>query len=140
MACCLEVLKEGNAVNPEFAAAELPHAFLLAVARAGTAIVAVTAIKRPRPHYAYNIAKKSGFSFSPDLPELGYVAVREGHQGHDLGGRLMREILMEFGREPMFATTSHPAMMKHLKRSGFARFGKGWPAKDGKELTLWLQK
>jgi GNAT superfamily N-acetyltransferase len=137
---CLDVLDEGKAVDIEFAAAELPHALHVAVARVETTIVAVTAIKRARPHYASGISKKSGFEFRSDLPELGYAAVSKDHQGHDLGGRLVREILAQFGSSPLFATTSHPAMMKHLTRAGFARFGNSWPSKDGKELTLWLRK
>lgn len=140
LATCLQVLKEGDAVDLEYASAELPRALRVAVVRAKSEIVGVIAIKRPRPHYATGIAGKSTFTFASDMPELGYAAVRKTYQGRNFGGRLVQEILANYGKKPLFATTAHPAMKKHLARAGFGSYGKAWRSRDGSELTLWLLK
>ena len=79
LTACLELLRVGAAVDLEFAAAELPRALRVAVVRAGATIVAVAAIKRPRPQYAIGVAKKSGFAFSSEVPEL--VSADGSHPG-----------------------------------------------------------
>jgi GNAT superfamily N-acetyltransferase len=108
LAACLQVLKEGDAVDLEFAAAELPRALRVVVVRAESVVIGVAAIKRPRPNYAAGIAKKSTFAFASDMPELGYAAVRKAYQGHNLGGRLVQEILASYGKKPLFATDRAP--------------------------------
>jgi hypothetical protein len=72
---CAEIILAGEAVDPEWARAQLPLAISIAVARLAGEIVGVGAIKQVRPGYAASIARRSEFAFSTDTPELGYVAV-----------------------------------------------------------------
>src|SRR5258708_27907274 len=75
LVACIAIIKRGNAVNPRSVEAELPRASVVAVARKGPQIVGAGAIKRIRRAYASRIADRSGVSFDPETPELGYVAV-----------------------------------------------------------------
>jgi hypothetical protein len=112
---CLEIIRGGNAVNPESAAQELPISQRLAVARLGNQIVGIGAIKRGRADYAARIAGRSGVQFEPETPELGYVAVADEHRGAGLSGQIVNQLLRE---GPLFATTSNPRMKSTLNRGG----------------------
>ena len=81
IASCVTVVREGCAVDPESAEQELPRAVTVALVRAGSEIVGVGAIKRPRSNYAALIADAahSGFVFDTQMNELGYVAVLTVH-------------------------------------------------------------
>ena len=72
---CNAIVTSGGAVKVKFAVAELPRASKLAVVRLEIEIVALGAIKRIRDYYAADIAKKSGFDFDKNMPEVGYIAV-----------------------------------------------------------------
>ncbi len=136
-AACVAVIKEGDAVDPDSAEAELPHAKVLAVARKRDDIVGVGAIKRPRPQYAARIAARSGYSFDPNTPELGYVAVDPKHKKHGLSHRIVAELLSKH-EGPLFATTHHPRMKKTLEKPGFVQKGGEWKGRRG-QLSLWTR-
>ena len=111
---------------------------MVAVARRARQIVGVGAIKRIRPGYAFDKAYKSGVTFAPDTPELGYVAVDPAHQGNGLSHRIVSELLSKNGG-PLFATTSSDRMKRTLGKAGFAQKGrewKGWQA----PISLWIKE
>lgn len=58
---CIEIIKEGEAVNVASATDELPEATFVAVKRVDGLLVGVGAIKRQRHWYARSIAKKVVF-------------------------------------------------------------------------------
>jgi len=132
---CLEIIKEGDAVDPASAARELPAAQRIVIARCGEEIVAVGVVKRKRARYAASVAKKSNFQFAAGTPELGYVAVASNHQGARLSGRIVAGLV---GAGDLFATTSNPRMKKTLTRAGFMQKGQEWKGRKG-QLSLWLR-
>ncbi len=137
LAACIKVITEGDAVDPESAAAELPLALRVAVARSKQSVIGVAAIKRPRPAYASSVATKSRSTFPSDLPELGYVAVNATYQGYGVGRDLVGRLLASFITRPLFATTATPAMKRLLTKSGFHLHGSPWHGLKA-ELSLWV--
>lgn len=137
LAQCLQLLKNGGAVNVETAAQELPVAPLVAIHRDGGSVVAVGAIKVKRPHYARGVAKKSGFKFDDQCHEIGYVAVAETHGNRGLSKAITAKLLAEFTQRPVFATTSNKRMKSSLTRAGFSQRGTEWDGKNPK-LSLWM--
>jgi hypothetical protein len=134
---CLSIILEGNAVDPESAAEELPRSIAMAVKRVAGAIVGVGAIKRIRPHYASIIASKSGFPFDPNLHELGYVAVTQKSRNLGFSNEITAKLLSTFKYRPLFATTPHEGMKRALSKAGFVRYGNEWQGNHG-NLTLWI--
>jgi len=135
LAGCIAMIKSGDAVDPDSAAAELPRAIMVAVARWGDVLVGVGAIKRARTAYAARIADRSGAAFKPDTPELGYVAVHGSHQGRKLSHRLVAALISEHDRS-LFATTDSEYMKKTLAKAGFVQKGQEWKGKRSR-LSLW---
>ncbi len=120
LAVCARIIREGDAVDPESAVAELPQSSAVAVARTSGDIVAVGAIKRIRPDYASRIALRGKADFSPGTPELGYVAVDKKHRGKHLSSRIVAELL-KMNHGPLFATTDDERMKRTLANAGFER-------------------
>lgn len=137
LAQCLQLLETGGAVNIESATQELPMAPLVAVYRDRGTIVALGAIKRKRPTYAAGVAKKSGFRFSEQCHEIGYVAVAETHGNRGLSKAITSKLLAAFPERPVFATTSNKRMKCSLTHAGFNQHGKEWNGKSLK-LSLWI--
>jgi hypothetical protein len=136
IADCIDVIKTGEAVDLVSAKRELPLASVLAVVRAGTAIVGVGAIKRRRGTYAAKIARVSGVSFPPETLELGYVAVLPDHRGHKLSGKIVDALLSPYkGR--LFATTYNNRMKSVLKNAGFINKGKEWLGRKKQMVSFW---
>ncbi|HET9415191.1 MAG TPA: hypothetical protein VFO74_13845 [Pseudolabrys sp.] len=133
------LLAEGAAVDTESAAAELPLAASVALARDGPDLVGLGAIKRKRPQYAASLTRKSGFQIGHDWHELGYMVVRKSHQGQGLSLLIARKLLSSFSRSTLFATTSHPNMKRTLARVGFVEQGREWPGQSGGILSLWIR-
>jgi hypothetical protein len=135
LATCVEIVKDGGAVA--ITLEKLQNARMLAVASKAGTIVGVGAIKRDRPDRAADIARRSGFSFPKETPELGYVAVALQHRRQGLSYQLVGALLKAMpGR--LFATTDDHHMMKTLSGAGFARYGSEWPGHRG-QLSLWLK-
>jgi GNAT superfamily N-acetyltransferase len=134
---CLAVITSGEAVDPEFAEAELPLAKALAIARVGKMVVGAGAVKRERIPYASSVAERSGFEFRRDTPELGYVAVDKRHRGQGLSHRLVEKLLTK-QQGSMFATTDNAKMKASLLASGFSQKGHGWMGHRGM-LSLWIK-
>jgi len=132
---CFAIVKEGNAVSVASMKRDLPRATVLVIARAMSGIVGVGVIKPVRKQYAAGIAKKSGFGFPVETPELGYVAVHPNHRKRGLSHRITEALL---SREPkrVFATTDDAGMKKTLLQAGFSQKGKEWPGKRGM-LSYW---
>jgi hypothetical protein len=124
-------------VDPDSAAAELPRAVAVAVARRGDEIVGVGAIKRVRTDYAARRADLSGAPFNPDTPELGYVAVDGNHRSKGLSGRIVAALLSKHNG-PLFATTDNQYMKSTLTTAGFVQKGCEWKGGRG-TLSLWLK-
>ena len=138
---CLVVLKEGDAVDVKTAERELPRAVTVAVARVGEDVVGMGAIKRQRPLYAKRIAgtKCSGFSFDPNMHELGYVAVLKANRGGQ-SGPIVDSLLKTF-KGSLWATTFHDRMKSTLKHRGFVQRGKEWPSENGEhQVSLWIKE
>lgn len=134
---CVAIIRSGEAVDPEAAAAELPLASALAVARRGSVIVGVGAIKRVRIRYASRVAKESGFTFDPKTPELGYVAVDENHRRQGLSHRILEALVAKHGGK-LFVTTDSEGMKKTLAAGGFEQQGREWEGNRG-QLSLWIK-
>jgi hypothetical protein len=133
---CVEVIKMGDAVDSTYAERELPLASVLAVVKAGTAIVGVGAIKRERRPYALKIARCSGVSFPPGTLELGYVAVLPDHRGYKLSSRIVEALLSQYkGR--LFATTYSARMKSVLKKAGFINKREEWPGRKKQMVSFW---
>ncbi|MBI5818679.1 MAG: GNAT family N-acetyltransferase [Verrucomicrobia bacterium] len=134
---CLEVIKEGGAVDPKAVTDELPQAIFVALKHAGGRVVGVGAIKRLRPLYAKGIAQKCGFEFDENLHELGYVSVRKTHRNQGIARALLLNLLDVCKTRPLFATTSNEAMKKLLSELGFQQHGKEWRGNNSM-LSLWI--
>jgi len=134
---CIDIIKRGEAVDPDFAEAELPLAKVLVVARKGDEIVGVGVIKRIRRGYASRIVDRSGVSFDLDIPELGYVAVDEKHQNRGISHRIVAELMSKHEGQ-LFATTFDPYMKITLTKAGFTQVGREWPGRKG-QLSLWIK-
>jgi GNAT superfamily N-acetyltransferase len=135
---CIAVIKQGEAVDWQSAKRELPLATAVVIARKGSQIVGVGAIKRERRQYAADVSKKSGFKFPLETPELGYVAVEPEHQGRGLSLRITK-LLLSGQKGPLFATTYNEWMMKTLEKVGFVRKGKEWRGRK-RMLSLWYKE
>jgi hypothetical protein len=135
---CIAIIKQGEAVDWQSAKRELPLAMAVVIARKGSEIVGVGAIKRERRQYAADVSKKSGFKFPPETPELGYVAVEPGHQGRGLSLRITR-LVLSGQKTALFATTYNEWMMKTLAKAGFVRKGKEWKGRKHM-LSLWYKE
>lgn len=134
---CVSIITRGTAVDPESATTELPKARLVAIVREGAHIVGVGAIKRPRPQYASNVAKKSNFTFDRNTLELGYIAVEEAHRGHHLADSIVETLLYNY-QGALFATTSNERMKRALKKAGFEQNGDEWKGRRN-TLSLWIR-
>lgn len=137
---CISLVQKGGALeNPEWAADQLPRAIIIAIKRDGSEIVGVGAIKRRRPKYAGDKARKSGFEFDSNAHELGYVVVKESHRRKGISQQITAKLLSAFQTRPLFATTSNSKMKPTLEKAGFVQRGKEWPGKNGKgKLSLWV--
>jgi hypothetical protein len=99
---CIALIKGGGAVDPGSAERELPRTTSVVTARQDGRIVGVGAIKRVRREYALDKTNKSGVTFPPETPELGYVAVDSGHQGKGLSYRIVAELIATHGGPKSF--------------------------------------
>ena len=141
LGACIAIIQCGDAVDPESADEELGRSEVMAIARKGANIVGVGAIKRLRTGYASTIAssRKSGWSFDPKTPELGYVAIDAQHRKRGLSHRIVAELLSKHqGR--LFATTSNEGMKKTLAGAGFVRKGREWRGQKHNQLSLWIKE
>jgi hypothetical protein len=93
------------------------------------------AIKKPRPAYTSSLARKSGATFDLTMPELGYIAVHDGHRGKGLLERLTKA--RRPPRRSLFATTDNDRMKRVLRRHSFERRGRQWQGNRGM-LSLWI--
>jgi ribosomal protein S18 acetylase RimI-like enzyme len=105
---CVEILKEGAAVNITTARKVLSDAKRIALARQGKQIIGLAVIKPFRSAYVAKLAKQSSANIEPGTSELGYVAIREICRGDGLGKKLVQELLSDMP-EPLFSTTASPA-------------------------------
>jgi len=133
---CVEIVRDGGAVA--ISLEKLQKARMLAFARKSGVIVGVGSIKRDRPDRAADIAHKSGFSFSKETPELGYVAIAPQHRRRGLSHKIV-DALVNAMPGSLFATTDDEHMMKTLSGAGFVRRGHEWPGHRG-QLSLWLKE
>jgi len=132
---CVSIIRAGAAVDVD--AAKLRRATTLVVAKRGDEIIGVGSVKRVRPDYALGIAADSGFSFAPETPELGYVAVDAAHRGNKLSRRIVGELLRD-QNGALFATTDCDRMKRTLSAAGFVQQGREWKGNRG-QLSLWLK-
>jgi GNAT superfamily N-acetyltransferase len=126
---CIAIIKQGKAVDWESALRELPVANIVILARKGTEIVGIGAIKRKRLQYAARVARDAQYAFPPDTLELGYVAVDTAHRRQGLSHRITNALLSKYdGR--LFATTYDKRMKRTLKTAGFVKKGKRWKGQE----------
>lgn len=134
---CIAIVIDGDAVDPESAAIELPVATVLAVAYKGREVVGVGAIKRLRIQYAKLVSDNSHFPLPSDMQELGYVAVCVEHRRQGLSHRIVAQLLLTHVGG-LFATTPDPFMRRTLAGAGFERKGDEWHGRRG-TLSLWVR-
>ncbi|HUO00392.1 MAG TPA: GNAT family N-acetyltransferase [Bradyrhizobium sp.] len=132
---CAAIIEAGGAVRRGSIAEEIEAARLISLARLNGKIVGVGAIKRIRKPYAEKIAFRSGVSFSPETPELGYVAIDPEHQGEGLSHRLAEELVAKHS-ESLFATTSSQRMIATLTGAELKQKGHQWPGQNA-QLSFW---
>lgn len=139
LAACIGVIKRGAAVDGASVTRELPRARLIAVARAGAEITGVGVIKRIRIAYASGVSgsRKSAFTFDPNIPEIGCIAVAESHRNRGLSRRIVETLLPHEDR--FFATTSNEHMKATLEKCGFVFKGCEWRGRTGNRLSLWIK-
>ena len=133
---CFAIIRGGDAVNSATMRSDLPRSSVLVLARKGSRIVGVGAIKPVRRRYTAKIATRSRVPFDSDTPELGYVAVDTPHPGHRVSHRIVDELLSKH-QGPLFATTSAEAMRRTLAKGGFVQKGSVWEGRTGR-LSLWI--
>ena len=114
-----------------------PLSVVVAVKWSGAEVVGVGVIKPPRPHTA-TVARQSGSELHPKMHELGYISVKEGHQGQGLSRDIV-EALHSAHEAPLYATTSNERMRRTLERCRFERQGNDWRGNDGSKLSLWVR-
>ena len=134
---CVALIVEGDSVDRAHVKEWFPRSIMVAVKRSGGDIIGVGAIKPPRP-YTKRVAERSGFDLDPEMHEMGYITVREDHQGR----RISRAIVQALDSEheaPLFATTSSEAMKRTLRRFRFERRGTEWTGDRGSVLSLWVR-
>ena len=135
---CVALIAEGDAVAGAFVNEWFPRSIVVAVKRSGAEIVGVGAIKPTRRHYATTVAERSGFELNPEMHEMGYITVREDHQGCGIARDIVQALDSEH-EPPLFATTSNESMKRILGEFGFVRRGKGWTGDRGGVLSLWIR-
>jgi len=149
---CLHLIGDGGAVNTDSAADELRKSEHTGIYNIEGKIVGTGTIKRPRPKYAADKSRRSEYSFSPDLNELGYVSVDVAYRGKKIAQTIVEHLLFAFykpsvftgpnleplPKRPLFATTSNPGMKIILERTEFKQRGKKWRGVKGDMLSLWI--
>ena len=132
---CFVLITDGGAVDPGTMKRDLPRSQIVAIARYRNEVVAVGVIKPVRKQYAAGIAVKSGYSFPPETPELGYVVVDRARRKKGLSHEVTSILLTKHtGR--LFATTDDAGMKKTLAAAGFRQEGNEWPGERGMLLLL----
>ena len=133
----MELITEGGAVNADYVERWFPLSVVVAVKWSGAEVVGVGVIKPPRPHTA-TVARQSGSELNPKMHEMGYISVKEGHQGQGISRDIV-EALHSAHEAPLYATTSNKRMRSTLERCGFVRQGNDWPGDEGSMLSLWVR-
>jgi GNAT superfamily N-acetyltransferase len=133
---CVNIIRQGEAVNIASAQTELPKANAIVLVYCGDEIAGIGAIKRVRPRYAAAIATKCGSGFPATTLELGYVAIDTAHRGRKLAHRLV-EALLSRNADCLFATTSTPQMKTVLEKAGFLKHGNEWRGRSS-QLSCWV--
>lgn len=136
---CISLIKKGGAVSPISALVELPRALVVTIKRDGQEIVGVGAIKRKRPRYYSEIAKKSGVRLNRSYHELGFIVIDEPYQDFGMSDAIVEKLLATFYERPLFATTSNEYMKNTLEKAGFVWRGKEWQGMNGM-LSLWIKE
>ena len=132
---CVKLIVDGGAVRRTFVEQRFPASIYVAVTRLGAEIVGVGVIKSGDHPHTTTVAGLSGVELPPDVDELGYVAVKEEHQGQRISHNMVRELLSEHDG-PLFATTGNARMIGTLVRVGFVQQGEKW---DADRLSLWVK-
>lgn len=90
-------------------------------------VVAIAALKRPRPEFTAEVFSKAGCSVAPDdwRRELGWVFVAPPHRKAGYGRTLCEQLLRQLGNEPVYATTrpDNSAMIRILESLRFEQHG-----------------
>jgi predicted GNAT family N-acyltransferase len=134
---------EGGAVNPQGLEQRIRKASRLLFVRASDdQLVAVGALKHPRPSYRNRVFADAQATVSADeYPvELGWVVVTKSHQGRRLSTRIVGELLPFAKNENTFATTrADGRVMSFACDYGFKINGKPYPSGHGYDLVLYLR-
>jgi len=136
------LIAEGGAVRRASVDAKLPKAEKIAFLERNERMAAVAALKKTATSsYAAYLREKSGYAISPDLPEIGYVAVADGWKGLHLSSPVFDKILGLCAGN-VFATTSEPKMKCTLAKRRFRWVGREWLSSEcpTKHLSLWLRE
>lgn len=137
----VSVVGRGGAIQRASIDAKLQYADKIAFIERDGKMAAVAAVKKIRANRNAEVAKKSGYPLSTNIPEIGYVAVECDWRGLHLSGRLVDKVL-EFCGGSVFATTSEPRMKSVLAYRSFRWVGNEWPSstEPNKLLSLWIKE
>ena len=136
---CVDLIVDGGAVRRTFVEQRFPDSIHVAVTRLGAEIVGVGVIKSGDHPHTTTVAELSGVELPPDVDELGYVAVKEEHQGQRISRDVVQELLSEHDG-PLFATTRNAGMGRTLLRVGFVQQGELPATGGGDSLSLWVRE
>ena len=134
---CMALIVSGGAVERRHVEYWFPLSVVVAVKWSDGEVVGVGVIKRART-YTATVAARSGFALDPKMHELGYVRVKDEHQGKQYSRELV-EALQVAHEAPLFATTSSKPMRRTLERCGFVKQGNEWAGGDDSMLSLWVR-
>ena len=134
------LVRGAGKVAEEGLPALIRSARVLAFVRMAGSLVAVGALKRPRPSYKAKVFQSARADAAHDAypEELGWVSVSPQRQGSGLGTRVV-ENLLSAAEGRLYATTQsdNSSMQKILQRFGFRRHGAPYAGRDD-ELVLYL--
>ena len=134
---CVALIANGGAVDRAYVEQWFPLSVVVAVKWSGAEVVGVGVIKPARPHTA-TVARESGFELPPKMHELGYITVKDEHQGQGISRALVKA-LHTAHEAPLYATTSNERMRSTLRRFGFEPRGNEWRGNEGSMLSLWVR-
>lgn len=134
-----ELIRQGGAVFLPGLKERIRSAHSIAFIRSRKLMVAVAAIKNPGLQHVHDFSIRSGYAIGAGMRELGYVTVQNQFRGWGLATLICARILSTYA-EPLFASTSNPAMIALFERQGWKKVGTPWPSglDHNLQLTLWV--
>ena len=135
------LVREGGEVTTAGLGGRIAEAASLICTIDSGQLVAVAALKNPRPTYRTKLRERTGFDLARrKYPyEIGWVYIKPNHRGAGLSRPLVEACLAAAASEGVFASTreDNKPMQRTLKRYGFVQAGNSYKS-ERDEVTLVL--